>query len=481
MIQHTLSSPSINQSTQATLDFKLGQRLQATVTNIDLEKNTLTLALNNKKISVSIHNETAASQQKAASLRSGQSLNLIVNKTAPQLEFKLSDSKQPLKNSPSFILNPSKITLPPVLSANIIKPIAQTEHKTLLAQLPLHQRISASVVQNNTSTLQLKLLTPQAIHLSFKPLSLPKHITQISLQVIKTGEQPQFKILPALSPETLQQQALKMLLPQQMHSPMFFNQLIQQLPMLAESEQVSDTLKRLAQKLLDSLPSKQQMGKATQLKQSFEQSGLFLEKKLSQSTSQPPFNLDHDLKLKLKYFVQALKQELHRKQEKTPEKTAEYQALKDLQSKSEGALAKLILNQLKSLPPEESNKQIWIVDLPFLDKKQTQSVQIQIKEETHKNAQQEEQKVWSATLSITPPNLKTLHCKISFFDGKVHTRFSSDSADTTQIIQQNLGYLAEHLTEAGLTTGHLIANQAITATASLQPTEKQTPLFSSKV
>jgi len=477
---HTSIEKSIPTNIQSTSTLKSGQQIQATVANINLQKNTIILAIGNKNIPLTIINDNKSSQQQSAKLQTGQSLQLIVNKTPTQIEFKLIDSKQALKNTPHFILQTSKINTPPPLTFDSLKPLVQTEHKTLLTQLPLHQRISATVVQNTSTSLQIKLLTPQAIQLNFEPLKLPQNITQMSLQVIKTGEQPIFKILPALNSEEISRQALKTLLPQQLHSPIFFNQLMQQLPMIAESEQVSDTLKRLARNLLNNLPTKQQMGKATQLKKSFEQSGLFLEKNLSQPPTQQTPNLEGDLKLKLKQFVQALKQEAQPEKEVSAQKTLEQLALKDLQTKSEGALAKLILNQLKSLPQEDSNKQVWTVELPFLDKKQTQSVQIQIEEETYKHAQQEDQKVWSASLSITPPNLSTIHCKIAFFDGKVHTRFTSEAESTTKIIQHNLRYLAEQLEAAGLSTGNLMVKQQKVIPDLLQASEAQKPLFSIK-
>jgi hypothetical protein len=52
-----------------------------------------------------------------------------------------------------------------------------------------------------------------------------------------------------------------------------------------------------------------------------------------------------------------------------------------------GALARLVLNQLKSLPQDEVNRQVWTVELPFIDKKQAKSLQIQIAEENKKTQQ----------------------------------------------------------------------------------------------
>jgi hypothetical protein len=122
------------------------------------------------------------------------------------------------------------------------------------------------------------------------------------------------------------------------------------------------------------------------------------------------------------------------------------------------ALARLVLNQLKSLRHDEVNRQVWTVELPFIDKKQAKSLQIQIAEENKKNST-DTNKSWSATLDLTPPNLSKIHCKISYFNNTIHTNFWSETGETTQLIKGNLDYLSERLKSVGLQPGNLNAQQ----------------------
>ncbi|NOQ82190.1 MAG: flagellar hook-length control protein FliK, partial [Methylophaga sp.] len=119
------------------------------------------------------------------------------------------------------------------------------------------------------------------------------------------------------------------------------------------------------------------------------------------------------------------------------------------------------------------NKQVWVMDLPFTEKKQATAVRIEI-EKNHKKTQQTEQKNWSATITLSPPHLDTLHCKVSYFDDAVHTNFWSEDAKTTKLIQDNLGYLTTRFEEEGLTPGNMNAAQQ-TSSKSQAPSNLDKP------
>jgi hypothetical protein len=184
-----------------------------------------------------------------------------------------------------------------------------------------------------------------------------------------------------------------------------------------------------------------------------------LETKLAQSNDESKDDFKTDFKNKLLKFQHALKQEL---EVKSNQKTAsnELNLLKEMQQKTESSLARVILNQLTSLPKEEGAKQMWLLDLPFINKETAESIKIEIDREQQSSADDKEEK-WAVTLTITPPGLATIHCKISCFNKTINTRFWSDSPEVVAKITQHLDYLDKQLKAEGLETGHLSAHRGV--------------------
>jgi hypothetical protein len=312
--------------------------------------------------------------------------------------------------------------------------------------------------KNTTPAISNRLITidfPISKSTPLPALSLQQALT---LQVIKIEPQVQLQILPHQSPEKTITSAIKNHLPKEIATPELLNQLIRAFPQIASNEKISETLKRLAQEILRDLPKPQQLTEGTQLKKSLDNSGLYLEAKLAHTAQKTELTLHSDFKAVLLKFVQALQRESQVDKNSLASDDQLKSLLKDLQSKSEGALARLTLNQLKSLPQEDQNKQVWVMDLPFTEKKQATAVRIEI-EKNHKNPQQTEQKNWSATITLSPPHLDTLHCKISYFDNAVHTNFWSEDTKTIKLVQDNLGYLTTHFEAEGLTPGNMNVTQ----------------------
>ena len=77
---------------------------------------------------------------------------------------------------------------------------------------------------------------------------------QIKLEVIKTGIQPEFRVLQNVPVQEKILETFKQLLPIQEQPTVLLNQLINNLAIINKNENISDTLKRLAKEILDSLP-----------------------------------------------------------------------------------------------------------------------------------------------------------------------------------------------------------------------------------
>ena len=134
--------------------------------------------------------------------------------------------------------------------------------------------------------------------------------------------------------------------------------------------------------------------------------------------------------------------------------------IKEMQQKTESSLAKIILNQLTSLPKDEGPRQAWIIDIPYLNKESADSVRIEIDHEKQNN-NEEKQENWTVSITVTPPNLDTIHCKISCFDKTINTRFWSDTQDVVTKITEHLDYLKLQFEKVGINAGHMTAHTGV--------------------
>ncbi len=305
---------------------------------------------------------------------------------------------------------------------------------------------------------------------------------KIQLQVVKAGDTPVFNLtvtesIPQISEQKVSQ-LLRQLLPIQNPPSVFANTLSRILPALAQDVSIPEALKQLARQILASIPQAPQLTQPEQLKQSISQSGLFFESRLAQQFSNNiELPLPQDLKLELLKMVQALNQEIAAQ---TNPKTVEM--LKELLQNADSALAKLTLDQFNSLPNDESVKQGWIVELPFFWQNTASTVRLEIQQDKSGAQHQDDgnlQKNWAVNITITPPELATIHCRISCHDDAINARFWSDAAETVERINTHLDYLQRKLEQQGLKTGYMEAHQGKPDTHSLK--KPLTNLFSEKV
>lgn len=469
---------AIKQATNSGPNLKLNQVLEAKVIDTQIMLDTLALKINDKTINVQT--------KLPITLQPGQTLQLQVTKLLPTPELKiiaaaLLQSSDPALRSAIEGQN-IKLLNPPAP----INPSASN----LLNQLNAGQALQATIVEiaGDKVTLQFQstpinpalnqlgnipqtpikpenlLLTLEAKQLSVsteKPNPAQLAVTdlklgsQINLQLIKPGNSPTFAVSPVIrDSEQHIIEVLKQLLPIQTSSAALLNQLHQVLPQLKNEATVAETLKSLAQEILRGIPGKTQLVEPAQLKQAVAESGLFLESKLAELLSgKPNVVLQDDFKLKLSKLIQLINQELSTQNDNK----LTTDTLKESLQKAQGALAKLTLDQLNSLPREESPKQSWTLELPFFHNQTADNVKIEIE---HNKARDPDnpQNNWAVSITITPPDLATIHCKISCYDGSINARFWSEAADTVEKINAQLDYLKQQFEKNGLTSGFMEAH-----------------------
>ncbi len=483
------------------LNLKLDQLVSAKVVDTQIMLDTLAQSTAGKQVlALNVADKQVLVQaQQPVSLRPGQSVQLQVVKLLPVPEFKIvSPASLQARNQPAA----------PTLEAPILRLLslqpqisATAAAKSSLGQLTAGQQLQAAVVDitRNKLTLQLSptpvsvdggratstnfpatpdkilvtLNTKQLVFVSAQnesavpsPLQTPASAlpsltpgTQVNLQVLKAGDIPTFAVsLPVTDTEQKIVELFKQLLPVQTSSAPLLNNLNKILPALENDATIAETLKRLAQEILASIPLKTQLSEPARLKHSVDQSGLFLESKLAQLLSgKEGASFADDLKFKLVKFVQLLTAEIETQaQQKSAMDSTLF--LKEALQKAHGALAKLTLDQFQSLPREESPKLGWVLELPFFHEQNADTLQIEI-EQDKQPGKGSGQKNWAVSITITPPELGTIHCRVSYYDGSINTRFWSDVFDTVDKINAHLDYLKQQFEQKGLKTGYMEAHQ----------------------
>lgn len=128
--------------------------------------------------------------------------------------------------------------------------------------------------------------------------------------------------------------------------------------------------------------------------------------------------------------------------------------LKTLLDKTEGALAKIVLDQLASLPKHGGEPIAWQIEFPFKDGNHGDSAKLRIVKES-KSASQPEQAYWSVILQLSPPGLGTIHSRITLTAKRIETLFWSDQDATSDLLRAHLAILSARLQQAGLEIGRL--------------------------
>lgn len=508
-----LSSPK--PSTNPLL-LKLGQQIEAKILQVSLESNIIKLQLGKTTVEAQPQPALLSRKNPANSpppLTSGQTVKLLVTKLIPTPELKIEKAIRPAEQTSHNKTDPAKSHTTDLTNKIETKPItlklltkSDVSTKVIAHKLPplqIGQKLPAKVISITNKQIQLQILpeqkpthtdtttqqtTPKPVTIisidlqkseqpkpSLSKIVVPKlQIATgqtVNLEVTKASPEPQFKIaenkpLLLAIPEKIISETVKQMLPIQQSPEAFINRLILNLPTLSKNTNLPETLQRLAQQILQNLPSKNHLSHPQKIKQSIKNSGLFLESKLAHPENKPQLQTQTDFKANILKFLQALKQlPTPTPQSETTELEQETKILKQLQNSGESSVAKLVLDQLNSLPKEDSPKQVWHLEIPFIDQENSQTLSLQI-EKDKENQGEDGKENWSVNITLNPPNIGKVHCKISCFDQIVNTHFWSGLPKTTDLINSNLGYLKSQLEASGLKTGKM---EAFRETPTLNP------------
>ena len=217
-----------------------------------------------------------------------------------------------------------------------------------------------------------------------------------------------------------------------------------QLLLLSRSENIPQSLKTLAVEILPNLKAN------NDAKMMASSSEIILAPLLDETVAT-------DFKNDLFKLMDTLKQGIAQKTELSLSET-QVNGLQQLHTKTENALAKVVIDQLHSLPKEDG-KQVWAFELPFLMGNQAETLKMEIqRDKTNQSSANEQAKNWSVNLTLTPPNLGEVNCVISSQNGVINTYFKNQQPQTTTLISQHLVNLKQQLQHVGLITGLMSAH-----------------------
>ncbi|WP_026600829.1 flagellar hook-length control protein FliK [Methylomonas sp. 11b] len=467
---------ALSKSSASITELKLNQVLDAKIITNQFMLNTLTVSVADKTM-------TLQSQQ-ALALQPGQTLQLQVVKLLPTPELKI--IAPPLSQAP----NTSSLAAPEAQLLKLLPSPTPTATSTApppgnpLATLNPGDHVQAQVLNIGKHTLTVQL-TPvpgdakqsqssalpggeNQVVLDSKQLQWSDPLaksaltvgSRIDLQMLKSGEPPVLSAsLPALSIDEHIATVFKQLLPVQVPSQQLLEQLAPLIQPAENDKTVGELLKQLAREILQHIPDKTKLFEPATLKQAIAQSGLFMERNLvdAEANQQVPM-LQDDFKLKLSKLIAQLGLELAMPKDESAAQQTASEILKETLQKAQGNLAKLTLDQLSSLPRDDSPKHVWILELPFFNKASPETLQLMVEQDKQANSENG-QKNWVVSITITPPELATIHCKVSCYDGSINTRFWSESTSTVDKINARLDYLRQQFEQKGLKPGFMDVQQ----------------------
>lgn len=344
-----------------------------------------------------------------------------------------------------------KISAPAIISTekrDISRDLSRLQPGSIQVAVVLEQLAENTYVIKLADGQLVRAQTPQMLTLGQK----------LNLEVVKAGELPELKIVSSQTAGSQEQravsQALRLFLPKQ-QSLGDFAVALRQFASVTEGR--ADGINALIQSVVSGLMSKEELMSAEGVKQGIQNAGVFLEAKLASNV--PP---QGDLKAQLLILKDNVQQFLQ-----NPDVSAGNAADVDrifasvlaenasaLLSKTEGAIARVVLDQLASLPQNDDQQQLWQIEIPFTNGNRTDSVKLKITRDG-KAGQDTKTATWSVVLELNPPGLAPLQAKISLMGDKVDTYFWSEQGNLNELVRQRFDELASRYQQAGLAVGRL--------------------------
>ncbi len=322
--------------------------------------------------------------------------------------------------------------------------------------------------------------------------------TRVRLEVVKPGFQPQLRVLESIQQPQIT--GLKTLLPRQIPLAEAMRALAELAGDTSTDEALPSSIREPISRLLRSLPTLKDLTSADVLARTLDRSGLF-------SEAAPSQNAFPDLKQRLLQIAAVLRQETKETSTKTtaaepspPIKSAEVkpvvvaapsrisgtstpggqapplpdgtsetrrpnatetgERLEQLLHKVSGAVARIVLDQLNSVPKPENPALTWHFELPFRQGQEFHDLRIVIRGERSSAPRKGGTRPWTVDLEMDLPDLGRIQARLIYANGEVSTHLWSDRTATRTLFERHLERLAQRLRQAGLALGNLRVTEA---------------------
>ncbi len=132
------------------------------------------------------------------------------------------------------------------------------------------------------------------------------------------------------------------------------------------------------------------------------------------------------------------------------------QILGEISRQTEGALARLVLHQLASLPQQDQTTPSWTFELPVQDREKTDLFQFTIQEEGEgEKKKKPSQPRYTVTLSFDLEGLGAIHAKINYAHEQINATLWAEEQTTARLVQKEIRALSQRLEYAGVVIGQL--------------------------
>lgn len=369
-------------------------------------------------------------------------------------------------------------------------PLNQSSTRTpinFLRNVQVGQQFQATVLRQLPEQNFVLLNLQGSLARAHSPLKLSSGQV-LNLEVVKLGNLPQLKIVNRSESEDVLVRNVRQFLPKQESLASLLDKILTVTQSSSKLSTLPSSFRPIVYSFLEGFPQLRDIIRPEGMKKAFRNSGLFLESKLANSNTGADLHASNDIKAQLLRLLAQLKAtiaqypfrsnpapsdssaavgvtlagplNLGRKspvtgnQKSSREIPVEMANLKALLNHQEGALAKIMLDQIASLPRDEFGKQIWQLELPFLNGQSAQSAKLKIVRDEG-NRTSKYQQSWTVVLELNPSGSEVINCKIKLSGKQVDTYFSSSSEQTSNLIKDNLTRLKQRFHKAGLQTGYL--------------------------
>ncbi len=347
------------------------------------------------------------------------------------------------------------------------------DRRLLLASLRTGQILQAIAMSaNDNGRVRLRIGTSDVLAQTRLRTTVGQ---KLSLIVVKAGTLPELSLLQETSRADLQALALKSALPRQLPLDRILDNLnrASNQPVVAQSAQLQDAIRRL----FAGLPAPNEVKSGQHLSRIFRETGLLMESHLLRGNI-----TSGDLKANLLRLLTQLHTILNLPAGQTPARDTglpgsplprslpevhqsspdqlQRSLLRELAVQTEGALARIQLNQLTSLPAGEREAQLWQFDLPLRQDDRMDVFRIRItKEEPCDTAS--DTPGWSLSIRFDLRPLGTIEVRLALAGTAVSTHFWAERDDTRARIEQQLPQLERAFARSGLSAARFTVHQGM--------------------